>query len=100
MSRLGYVIREKGRLEREERARRAEELKEVRQETAYRAKMVDDMRVVRVALSDPSVKEVTVEIPEKNVPLFMKAVYSDEMAEYTVTIDGTKATIRRRIITI
>lgn len=100
MSRLGYVIREKGRLEKEERQRRTRELQEIRQETAYKARLFDDMQVVRVVLSDPSVKDVVVEVPEGYITQFMKALYSDEMAEYTVAIDGTRATIRRRVINI
>lgn len=100
MSRLGYVIREKGRREKEERARRKQEMQEIRKETAYKARLEDDMNVVRVALSDPSVTEVQVEVPQAYVTQFMKAAYGDEMAEYTVIIDGSSATIRRRVIQI
>ena len=100
MSRLGYVIREKGRLEKQEAQRRRQEMQDIRQETAYKARLEDDMGVVKVILSDPNVAEVRVEIPPKYVTQFMKAAYSDEMAEYNVIIDGNKATIKRRIIQI
>lgn len=100
MSRLGYVIREKGRLEKQEAERRKREMQDIRQETAYKARLEDDMGVVKVMLSDPRVSEVRVEVPERYATQFMKAAYSDEMAEYTVVIDGNMATIRRKIIQI
>lgn len=100
MSRLSQVIKEKNRLEKAEKKRRQMELQDVRQDTAYRAKLYDEMQAVKVMLDDPDVEAVYIEIPERYVTLFARAAYSDEMAEYTLEIDGTRATIRRRLIQI
>lgn len=100
MSQLAHVIREKNRIEASARKKREQDMQEVKKDTAYRAKMYDDMQAVRVAFRDPNVESIVIKVPEQYMVQFMKAVYSDEMAEYNVHIDGTEATIRRKMIQV
>ena len=100
MSQLAHVIRERNRIETAARKRHEQEMKDVRQDTAYRARMYEDMQAVRVAFMDPAVDSVTIQVPEKYMVQFMKEVYGDEMAEFNVQISGTKAVIRRKLISV
>lgn len=98
MGQLAHVIKEKGRLEKAERKRRESELRDIRKQTMYRSKMYNNMREIRMLLSDDQVEAVTVQVDQKDMTEFMREVYGDEMSEYSVSVDGNTAVIKRRML--
>lgn len=98
MSRISGVLKNRNRVEREDRQRRMAEINAMKTETAYRAKLSEDMQTVMTVLDDPAVESVRITVPGKSMTQFMKAMYSEEMADYQIVQDGDSFIITRRVI--
>lgn len=99
MSRTGQVIRNKNKREKADRQRKRQRLGAMQLESAYRSKLYYEMQLVKLVLSDYEVSGVKIEIPDKYLTEFMKAMYAEEMAEYSIEqIDSNKFIIGRQIV--
>lgn len=98
MSRISSVLKNRNRVEREDKQRKTAEIQAMKAETAYRAKLYEDMQVITTMFKDSEVEEVRIVIPPNSITQFMKAMYSEGMADYQIQQDGDSFIIRRRVI--
>lgn len=84
MSRLRQVLKEKDRVEKEERRRIQEEIKYMQSESLYKNSLAKLLKMVDSLLDCPNVNSVVLQISEINLPKFQKAMYDDIMLEYDV----------------
>lgn len=97
MSRIGNVLRNKNRLEKEAQLKRDRELQRMKKEASYKARLRDTLRQVDNLLDKPDLKSVIIEIPKASIPEFSRVIYESDMAEYTVTqISAVKFSICRK----
>lgn len=88
MSRIGEVLKNKNRVERANKARRKDELTKLRTRAAFNARLQEELSIVNLMLSDSDVDCVVIEVPEKYIALFSSAIYSEELADYSIAQHG------------
>ncbi len=99
MSRVLNVLKNKNKREKINKQRKRQVLASMQLESAYRAKLYDDMEVVRVMLDDNNVESVIIEVPKAYISQFMKAMYGDEMAWCNISqIDANTFEIGRKMV--
>lgn len=85
MSRLLSVIKSKNRIAKAVKKRRNEEISNMRALSMYKVKLIDDLKIVKMMLDDNEVDSVTIKIPKEQLNFFLKAMYSEELNEYSIT---------------
>ena len=101
MSRISETIKNKNKVEKARRALRKNELQNLRNRSAFKAKMYDELKHIEIILSDKNVDSVTLQIPDKYMSLFSMSIYSDELAGYDVVQSDSspnKFIVRQRYI--
>lgn len=101
MSRISEVIKNKNRIEKQNRQNRKDKMSSVRQEAIFKAKLSNELKIVDTLLESNEVKSVTIEIPDAYMANFSIAIYSPELAEYKVeqvTGNPNKFRLSRRYI--
>lgn len=88
MSRIGDVLKNKNRVERANKARRKDELTKLRTRAAFNARLQEELALVSLMLADTDVECVVVEVPDKYMALFSSAIYSEELADFSVAQHG------------
>ena len=79
------VIKNKNAVEKKNKHRRNEEMQSLKFESAYKARLHYNMKLVDLILSDSEVESVTITIPEKFISSFSRAIYTiEEMANYNI----------------
>lgn len=77
-----YVLKNKNKYEKEEKKRRKQELEELKEEGIFRVALNKDIETLRTILEDSNVEFVDIEVSEKYLPHFHKALYFKEMQEF------------------
>lgn len=85
MSRIKDVIKNKNKVERARKALRRNEMMSLRDTSAFKAKLYDELQHVEVILSDSNVDAVSIFVPDKFMNLFSTAIYSEDLAGYDVS---------------
>lgn len=99
MSRVSQVIRNKNRREKADKQKKRQDMAAMQLEAAYRAKLFDDMKLVGLMLEDEEVESVKMEVPAVYLSQFMKAIYGEEMVEYSINqVDTNVFEIGRKLI--
>lgn len=99
MSQIISILKNKNRVERRNKQRRMEELQELKLDAAFRSRLHEDMKVLDVIFGDESVEKVIVEVPKSHISRFQKAIYTEEMAQYSVKqIDESHYAISRKMV--
>lgn len=101
MSRIAEVIKNKNRVEKIRRGRRKDEMTAIRQESAFKVRLYDELRKIDVLFETEEVTSVIVEIPDEFLPKFGLVLYSEDLAEYIVTqVEGypNRFSIERKYI--
>lgn len=99
MSMTSEVIKNKNRREREARNRREQEIRDMRVESAYRYALHNSMSLIDLLLDDEEVRSVEVKIPQQHLSQFLKAIYYEEMADYTIVqLDADRFSIGRKLV--
>ena len=88
MSRISSVLKNKNKVERLEKQRRENELTRLKLETAYTAKLNEELRVLDTILTDTEVDKVIIEIPKDLLTMFTRAIYREEMTQYNIIQTG------------
>lgn len=88
VSRISQVIKNKNRREKADRLRKRQKMAAMQLEAAYRSRLNDDMRQIKTLFEDEEVDTVRIEVPEKLLSQFLKAIYAEEMAEYSISQVG------------
>jgi len=97
MSRIVDAIKEKRRSKVEEEKARQEMLNILKEEAKFEYRIDRELSFINKLFSDDSVDAITVEINNKDIAQFLKAVYSKKMAEFVVHIDENVAYIERKL---
>mgnify|MGYP003296197948 CR=1 FL=1 len=101
MSRLGEVIKNKNKLEKASRNRRKREIARLRAQTAFKARLYDELKHVDILLDDDNIKAVIITVPEAMQSSFGTALYSEDLVDYEITqVEGTadKFYVRKKFI--
>jgi len=101
MSRIREVLKNKNKVEKARRARRKTEMNSLRDMSAFKAKLYDELQHVELILSDKDVDAVRIEVIDKYINQFSTAIYSEDLAGYDVTqVEGkpNQFIIRRKFI--
>jgi hypothetical protein len=98
--RLRRVIREKNKVQKERKRRRNKDIIEMRNNSIFSAKLSRDLNIIGILLMDSDIDSIEVETSQENVPRLDSAMYGYEMAEYVVSKDDTRYTIRNKDITL
>lgn len=102
MSRISEVIKNKNKVEKARKARRKNELSSLRNMSAFKAKLYDELQHIEVILGDDNVESVCIAVPDKYMNLFSSAIYSEDLSGYDVTQSDRGPNlfvIRRKFIT-
>lgn len=84
MSRISETIRNKNKVEKARRVRRKNEILSLRDKSAFKAKLYDELKHVEAILKDGKVEAVIVHVPDKLLSQFGAAIYSEDLAAYDV----------------
>lgn len=101
MSRVGDVIRNKNKVEKAHRARRKNEMLSLRDKSAFKAKLHDELRHVEAVLDSNEVESVVITVPDKFMYQFNSAIYGEDLAGYDImqsTEAPNKFYIKRKIV--
>jgi hypothetical protein len=85
MSRTSDVIKNKNKIEKARRLRRKDEMQLLKNQSAFKARLYDEMKKVDMLLNDEDVDAVVVTVPDRSLSQFSRAIYSDDLVGYEVT---------------
>lgn len=91
MSRILEVIKQKNRIEKENRRKRKEEIGKLKVLSEYKASLIEYLEQFGVVLDNEEVDSIEIEIDEKKLALFSSLIYSDDLSEYEIAQDNKKA---------
>lgn len=101
MSKIAEVIKSKNAREKSIKNRRRQELKMLRDKSAFKARLYEELQKVSALINTGEVEGVIVEIPDAYISRFAEAIYSADLAEYDVRQienDTNKFYIKHKII--
>ena len=84
MSRISSVIKNKNRVQREQRTARQDELSKLKQVSNFKASLIEKVKRVDVLLKNDDINGVVIKIPEKYIAKFNEAIYSEELSCYEI----------------
>lgn len=85
MSRISDVLKNKNRIEKSQRARRKEELTNLKSQASFKASLSDEMKYIDSLLDSDEVDSITIKVPEKLITKFGEAIYSEELSGYDIS---------------
>lgn len=93
------ALKKKNAIEHKYRVRKREELNNMRIESAFRARLYDEIKVIEVMLNDENVKSIVIEVPRQHITKFLRAIYNEEFMQYSITqLDEYTFEIGRKIV--
>lgn len=101
MSRISEVIKNKNKVEKAHRARRKNEMLNLRDKSAFKAKLHDELKHIEAILDSNEVDSVVIVIPEKFMYQFNSAIYAEDLAGYDIEQSNeapNKFYIKRKIV--
>lgn len=101
MSRTSEVLKNRNKVEKARRARRRNEMLTLRDRSAFKAKLYDELKHVDVIFEDKDVEAVKITVPDRSIAQFNEAIYSEDLAGYDITQDAKQPNqfyIRRKYI--
>lgn len=101
MSRVSEVLKNRNRVEKTQKARRKEELNDLRIRSAFKARLYDELKKIDILLDSDEIKSIVISIPENFMSQFGEAIYSEDLAEYDIQqVEGSPNlfSVRHRII--
>lgn len=99
MSRIIETLKNKNKVERMEKQRRDNELNRLKIETAYTAKLNDELKILNAIFSNADVDRVVIEIPKEVITMFTRSIYREEMTQYNIVqVEENRFEIGRKIV--
>lgn len=99
MSRTLQTIQNRNRIEKEEKQKKKDELDRLREESHYRATLHHNLETIDTIFADEEIKSIIIHVPEKQIPKFMRAIYSEDMAQYSIEqISALEFRLKRKMI--
>jgi len=84
MSRISEVIKNKNKVEKARKARRKNEMLTLRDKSAYKAKLYDELKHIDAILEDSDVDAILITVPDKSLAQFNTAIYSEDLVGYDI----------------
>jgi hypothetical protein len=89
MSKIGEVLKNRDRVEKTQKARRKEEINSLRVNSAFKARLYDELKKIDMLLDSDEIDSVVITIPDEFLAKFGEAIYSEDLAEYDIQqVDG------------
>lgn len=101
MSRISEVLKNKNRVEKIRRNRRRDEMTLLKQESSFKVRLYDELKKIDILFEKDEVEAVIIEVPNEFIAKFGAAIYSEDLAEYTIKqVDGyaNRFLIERKIV--
>jgi hypothetical protein len=101
MSRTSEVIKNKNKVEKSRKARRKNEMLALRNRSAFKAKLYDELKHIEVILNDENIDAVMITVPDRSLTDFTSSLYSEDLAGYDIQqVEGqsNQFYIRRKYI--
>lgn len=101
MSRIIQVIQNKNKVERAQKARRNEELTNLKTKSSFKASLLEELKNVNILLNSNEIDGIIIKIPEKVIARFSEAIYSEELSGYDISQlpnEPDKFVIKYRVI--
>lgn len=102
MNKIREVIKNKNKIEKARKLRRKNELALLKNNSAFKAKLYDELKHIEIILNDRDIDAVIITVPDKVLNNFLNAIYSDDLAGYNIQQGETpnKFYIREKIISL
>ena len=84
MSRTSEVLKNRNKVEKARKARRRNEMLTLRDKSAFKAKLYDELKHIDVIFEDSDVEAVKITVPDKSLAQFNAAIYSEDLAGYDI----------------
>lgn len=84
MGRIAEVIKNKNRVEKSQRARRKDEINQLKSKAAFNAALSDEMTHIETLLESNEIDYIVVQIAEENIAKFGEAIYSETMSGFDI----------------
>ena len=84
MSRISEVIKNKNKIEKARKARRKNEMLTLRDKSAYKAKLYDELKHIDAILEDSDVEAIVITVPDRSLAQFNTAIYSEALVGYDI----------------
>ena len=84
MSRVSQVLKNKNKIEKARKARRKSEMLTLRDRSAFKAKLYDELKHIDVIFEDSDVETIVLNVPDRALAQFNTAIYSEDLAGYDV----------------
>lgn len=101
MSRTSEVLKNRNKVEKSRKARRKNEMQLLKNKSAYKAKLYDELKHVEILLKDPDIDAVVISVPDNSITQFSASIYADDLAGYDIEqVEGqpNQFCIRRKFI--
>ena len=101
MSRTSEVLKNRNKVEKSRKARRKNEMQLLKNKSAYKAKLYDELKHVEILLKDPDIDAVVISVPDSSITQFSASIYADDLAGYDIEqVEGqpNQFRIRRKFI--
>jgi hypothetical protein len=84
MSRTSDVLKNKNKVEKARKARRKNEINSLRDSSAFKAKLYDELKHIEIIFEDEHVDAVKIAVPDRSLAQFNAAIYSEDLAGYDI----------------
>ena len=103
MSRTSEVIKSKNKIANARKIRQKNEVMALKARTAFKARLNEQLKKIDAILDDNSIKEITVEVRDRNLTMFNECIYNGELASYVIQ-QSDKASnlfsIKKRVVSL
>ena len=84
LGRTAGVLRNRNKAEKMRKKFREDEMQILNSQTAFKARLADDLKDVNFILLDPNIQSVIVEVPDDKIPEFARQINTEDLADYEV----------------
>lgn len=101
MSRISDVMKNKNRVEKLRQTRRREEISSMKNESAFKARLYDELNRLNFILEQGEVDCIIIKIPDAFLANFGAAIYGADLVEYNieqVESEPNKFYVRRKFV--
>lgn len=83
-NRTASVIQNRNRAEKKRKKLREDEMQILNSQTAFKARLADDLKDINFILSDPKISSVVIQVPEDKLIEFQRSIHTEDLADYDV----------------
>lgn len=88
MSQISEVLKNKNKVEKAQKERRKQNMMELRNNSAFKASLHDELRRIGAILNDEDVDAVVITVPDDQIARFTGAIF-DEITDFDISqVDG------------